>query len=577
MRWMHAIRARLRLLFPGAAERRMDEEMRFHIEMETEKYLREGATPAEARRRAVLAFGGMEGHKEGMREGRTLAWAGGLSLDLKLAVRMLRKYPWLTLIGGTGMALGVGLSVGLFTMMATFAYPTLPLEEGDRIVALENVNAAVNDEERPSLHDLVLWREELRSVRDLGGFRTVERNLIADDGGVAPVQLAEMTAAGFRLARVPPLLGRHLVPEDELRGAPPVVVIGYDVWQERFGGDPAVVGRGLRLDGGVHTVVGVMPEGFAFPVNHRFWIPLRTEPAGYARTEGPGLFVYGRLAPGVAVEQAQGELTAIGRRTAAAYPETHAQLRPMISPYTYPLTGMERGVSVWELAQFQVMMSLLLIVVALNVAVLVYARTATRWGEIAVRSALGASRRRIVAQLFAEALVLSLGAAAVGFAVAQLCVRLLVRVSQDGAPPPFWLDYGLRPATLLFTIGLAVLAAVIVGVLPALQATGSRLQGDLRQLGGTTGIRLGRTWTTLIVAQVAIAVAALPAAINIGWSTIREAATRPAYPAEEFLSARLELDAGIPPAEGDASDAFANRLTGLMGRLEAEPAVAGVT
>ncbi len=504
-------------------------------------------------------------------------------LDAKLGVRMLVKHPGLTLVGGLGLAVGVAISAAFFSVTAALVYPELPLEEGDRIVALENRDVAVNDEERRSLHDFVAWRGELRSVRDLGAFRFVDRNLVTGEGPPEPVQVAEMTAAGFRVARVPPLLGRWLVEEDERKGAPPVVVIGHDVWRSRFAGDPGVVGRDVRLGSEVHTVVGVMPEGFAFPMSQSWWTPLRADPSGHGRREGPEIFVFGRLAPGATLREAQAELATIGRRAAAAFPETHAKLRPVVLPYTHSLTDMQGGVPFWELARMQLLTSLLLVVVALNVAVLVYARTAMRQTEIAVRSALGASRRRIVAQLFVEALVLSLGAAAAGFALAQYGVRVGLRlfyVSElEAARAPFWLDYGLRPAAVLFTLGLAVLAAVIVGVLPALQVTG-RLRSRLSELGGT-GVRLGRTWTALIVAQVAISVAVLPATVSLGWFAIRAAATRPTFPAERFLTVRVERDREPVPAGAAAPDVgtarSGDRLAELMRRLEAEPDVAGVT
>jgi predicted permease len=231
--------------------------------------------------------------------------------------------------------------------------------------------------------------------------------------------------------------------------------------------------------------------------------------------------------------------------------------------------------------RMQLMVSLLLVVVALNVAVLVYARTATRRGEIAVRTALGASRRRIVAQLFIEALVLSLGAAAFGLALAQVGVGLGNRILEEELGSPFWANYNVRPGTLLFTVGIAVVAAVIVGVLPALQATGRSLETSLRQLGGGTGMRLGKTWTVLIVAQVAIAVAALPAAVNMGWSEIRSAITRPTYPPEEFLLAELQsepaADAGTSRNATADSAGFGNSVAELLRRLEADPAVAGAT
>ena len=503
-------------------------------------------------------------------------------LDVRLGLRMLVKYPALTLVGGLGMAVAIAVSVGFFAFISAHAYPDIPLDEGHRIVALENRDLAVNNEDRRVLHDFVQWRQELRTVHDLAAFRPVRRNLILGDAPPEGVPVAEITAAGFRVARVAPLLGRYVVEEDERAGSPDVVVIGHDVWKSRFAGDPTVVGRTMRLGGTVHTIVGVMPEGFAFPIRHQYWTALRPTPLPRERRSGPGIFVFGRLAPGATLETAQAELSAVGQRTAAAHPETHAQIRPMVMPYTHSITDIQ-GTTTWMMVQMQMMMSILLVVVALNVAVLVYARTAARQGEIAVRAALGASRRRVVLQLFVEALVLSLGASVVGLGLAQVGFQLGNRIMEAEMGAPFWMDYGLRPATVLYTVGIAVLAAVIVGVLPGLQATGKRLQADLRQLGGgSTGmLRLGKTWTVLIVAQVAIAVAALPATVNMGWGEIRTATSRPTFPAEEFLMAEIAAEAtadadGVPAGQADPA-LFGARLTELLRRLEADPAVAGAT
>ena len=579
-KWRAAARERVRtLFFRTRAESELDEELRFHLEMEAEKLARSrGFQPDEARRRAAVAFGGVERYKEEVRHARGLAWLSGARLDFILGLRMMAKYPALTLVGGLGLAVSIAVSVGFFAFMGMHIYPVLPLEEGERIVALENRDMAINNEERRSLHDFVLWREELGSIDDLSAFRTVLRNLVPDGAPPVPVPVAEMTASAFEVARVPPLLGRYLVEDDERLGAAPVVVIGYDVWQNRFAGDPAIIGREIRFGVELHRVVGVMPKDFAFPQDHEFWAPLRADPAAFARREGPGIFIFGRLAPGVTMEQAQVELGMIGQRTSAAHPETHAKLRPMVMPYTHSLTDIQ-GTTTWMAIQMQLMMSLLLVVVALNVAVLIYARTAMRQGEIAVRIALGASRRRIVSQLFVEALVFSLCSAVLGLAIAEVGVRLGNAIMAEEMGAPFWANYSLRPETVLFTIAIAVVAAVIVGILPALQATGRRVQVSLRQLGGSTGIQLGKTWTVLIVAQVAIAVAALPAAVNMGWSEIRTATTRPTYPPGEFLLSEVSAEREVGAAADSlvASTPFSLRLVELIRRLDAEPEVVGAT
>jgi putative ABC transport system permease protein len=499
-------------------------------------------------------------------------------LDVSLGIRMMIKHPALTLVGGLGIAVGIAVSVGFFSVTRSMIYPELPLEDGDRIVALENRDVTIDNEERRSLHDFVLWRDELQSIDDLTAFQTVERNLITGDGAPELVHVARMSAAGFRIARVPPLLGRHLLPDDEQADAPHVLVIGYPVWENRFANDPDVIGRTVRLGGVPHTIVGVMPEGFAFPESHRYWTALRADPSAHERRAGPPIFIAGRLAQGATIESAQAELSAIGQRTAAAHPDTHEFLRPMVMPYTHSLTDVQ-GISLWMVVQMNMVMTLLLIVIALNVAVLVYARTAARHSEIAVRHALGASRGRVVAQLFVESLVLSLVAAAAGVALAQVGVDLGHRImAMEQMDTPFWLDTSLRPATILLAIVLAVVTAVLTGVLPALQATGRRLQLDMRELGSAR-MRLGRTWSALIVVQVAIAVAALPAAVNMGWTEIRAAATRLTYPAHEFVRASVvpEVPEDGADDDGDAgAERLGGRLTELMQRLDAEPTVAGV-
>jgi hypothetical protein len=284
MRWLDCAIARLRLLHRPSAEARMNEEMRFHIEMETERLVRtQGLARDEARRRALVAFGGVENHKETMRDGRGLAWLSGMSLDLALGARMLRKSPWLTLVGGFGMAVAVALSAGAHAFFNSYFYPDIPLDEGDRVVAVAKFDVRQQRENQRLLHDFLVWRRELRALVDIGAFRSAQRNISERAGLGEPVEVAEMTASGFRLARVPALRGRTLTDDDERPGAPGVMVISHEVWQSRFQGDPAILGRDVRLGRTVHTIVGVMPPGFRFPVNHQYWVPPPARPASPRR------------------------------------------------------------------------------------------------------------------------------------------------------------------------------------------------------------------------------------------------------------------------------------------------------
>lgn len=581
MSWTHGMRARLRLLLRRDAEERMDEEMRFHLEMETERHLREGVGAEEARHRALLAFGGVDRHKEAMRDGRTFPWAGGLSIDLKLGLRMMRKHPGLTLVGGLGMAFAIAVAAVFDATLGAASAP-LPGPGGERIVALEVWDAEVNNQEEQLLHDFATWKRGLRTVESPGAYRTTTRNLIVPGGSVEPVLLAEMTASGFAVAGVPPLLGRPLVESDEAAGAQPVAVLSHELWRSRFGGDPGVVGREVRLGAAVHTVVGVMPEGFGFPLGQRLWVPLQLDAAAYGPRQGPALQAFGRLAPGASIEGAQAELTAVGRRVAALAPDTHRHLRPRVTQYGPHLMDDMQG---WELPVMRALITLLLVIIAVNVAVLVFARTATRAGEITVRTALGASRRRIVAQFFAEALVLAGVSAAVGLAAAALVLRQLKGIMDGLLAPmgglPYWMDFRLSGSAVGFAVGLAALAAVIVGVVPALRATGSRLDSALRALGGATGMRLGPTWSVLIVAQVAFTVAILPATVFFTADFARYGVMDPGFAAGEYLSTGLVMsreprgqDVPEPARDRETREArYAANLAEVERRLAAEPEV----
>ncbi|HKG91459.1 MAG TPA: ABC transporter permease, partial [Gemmatimonadaceae bacterium] len=471
MRLFHAARARLRLLLARrAAESRMNEEIRFHVEMETERIMRDtGLDRREARRLAYVAFGGVERYKEELREGRGLAWLGGLTLDLKLGLRMLRKHPGLSLVSVGGMAVAIAIGAGAFGFMGAMLDPELPLHEGERIVALQNADARnPGDPDRKALRDFAFWRGRLTTVRDVGAYAADSRTLVLPSGSAEMVRVAHMTASGFRVARVAPAMGRPLLDDDEREGAPPVLVITHEEWQLRFGGDSGIVGRQVRLGREMHTVVGVMPAGFRFPLYFRYWVPLRYDPADYGAGSGPALQLFARLAPGATLREAQAEIAAVGPADAAERPH----LRPQVLPYARSYIG--GPVMIVMLQGIRLAISLLLVVVAVNVSVLVYARTAARAGEIAVRTALGASRRRVVGQLFAEALVLSGLSAVIGLAIARGALATVMSYldgTREIADFPFWVEFGLSPSTVLYTVALALLAGAIVGVVPALKAT----------------------------------------------------------------------------------------------------------
>lgn len=502
-------------------------------------------------------------------------------IDFKLGFRMLVRYPGLTIIGGLAIAFAVAVGASVFQLVSYAGSPSVPLEEGHRLVRLRLWYSPTRQVETQAAFDFLIWRREVTSITDLGVYRFFERNLIHPAGLLepAPVAGAEISASGFAVARVPALLGRVLVEADEQAGAPPVIVIGYDVWQSRFAADPGVVGRSVHLNSTPTTIVGVMPKGFAFPMSEDAWIPMRLDLPGYGRREGPPLHVFGRLAPGVTMDRAQAELTALGARAATDFPDTHAHIHPEVVPYTKGALGINDE-SLMAIRAVNVLVVLLLALVCGNVALLMFARAATRESEILVRNALGAGRGRIVMQLFTEALVLGSVAAVIGLAVVGVGVRWGLTVIQTegfgGGRLPFWFTDQLAPWTVAYAAFLTLFAAVIAGVVPALKVT-RRLDSRLRQTtAGGGGLRFGGVWTVVIAMQVALTVT-LPA---IGFYVRRDAVQLQSvdvgFPADQYLAVRLEIDRDLA-SRAEFMQRFGTASDELRRRLAIEPSIAGVT
>ena len=582
MRWFHAARARLHLLSRRAAESRIDDEIRFHIDMETARLVREEQLdPDEARRRALVSFGGVQQHRETLRDGRGTAWFSGVSLDLKLGLRMLAKYPGLTIVGGLAMAFGIWFGAVTFEMFGLITSTKLPLPGGDRIVKIIADDLKMKKPESRTLFDYQLWRTA-RSFTDLGAYRDASVNLVGKDGGAQPANAAEITAAAFRIAPDRPLLGRVLDESDERAGAALVVVLGYEVWIERFDRDPQILGRIVQVGNRFATVVGVMPEGYAFPVAHELWLPLRVDLAGLEPRGGIPITVFGRLAPGATFETAQEELTAFGERLAAEHPTTHTHLQSYVIPYAKD--DADSGDMPQVLALVYTFVVMLMVVVCSTVALLLFARAASRETELLVRSALGASRRRIVMQLFAEALVLAGVAAVVGLAAAQLAMTRLGEpyLAMQYGRLPFWWDFELSPTSIISALALAVIGAVVAGVMPARKITrglGTRLRAGT---AGGGSVSFGGVWTAVIVTQVALTVMFPAVVMLLRAESNRIASKDPGFATKEYLGVQLDLDG--PPEETLTAEtraalrgAFSASIERLRQRLEAEPGVAGVT
>ncbi len=547
----------------GRSNGDIEQELQVHLALAEEDLRRQGMPPEAAAREARLQHGRSTQSIEILRERRGIPPLSTFVLDLKLGVRMLRKHWAVTLLGGLAMAATMTLGAAVFNLISAMLGTSVPLDEGDRIVIVQPFDPATQQQENTSAPVFERWRK-MRSLTDVGAFRTVERELKAATRFAPRVNIAEMSAAGFTLARVSPLMGRYLLPEDERSGAPPVLVIGYDAWQSTFAADPGIIGQQVQLGEVSHTVIGVMPEKFRFPMKHQYWTSLQPQPSDMVT-------VFARLGPGATFESAQGEVVSVGFGESAPLSNSGQPLRPFVRPYVIGLTG---GTSFGVAALIPFILPLLLLPPCVNIGALIFARTVARQGEFAARTALGASRARIVTQIFLEVLVLAAAAAAVAIYFAPKVAAVLGNMVGQ-FDQPFWMDFGVSYRSILFTAGLALVAAFVTGAIPALKATGRWQLSGLTALNRSTAPRLGKGWTAIVVAQVALSVAVLPTAVELAWSMLRPAILGPGFPVKEYMTARLDFPGGADPV---ASAVQLNAMTAEVARrLRAQPGVLAVT
>jgi predicted permease len=500
------------------------------------------------------------------------------ALDFKVGVRILARFPGLTLVGTVAIAVAIALSTLYFEALNKWQNPALPLPNADRVTSVGAWDASRSSPEPRILNDFATWRPQVKTLDLIGAAVSFQRNLTTADGRVEPVYGADITANAFTLMGTPPLLGRTLVARDEDVAEPAVVVLSHAVWTARFDSDPAIVGRSVKLGSVNATVVGVMPAGFGFPVRHRIWAPLRTDGTTLPPRTGPSVSVFGRLAPERTVADARNELQIVGARIAAEHRSTHEHLRLMVTPYAKPVGGGEVRLIRSMLYAVNLAFLLLLAIVCTNVATLVFARTATRGWELTVRSALGASRGRIISQLFAEALVLAALATVVGLVAAKVALRIGVGQFVASDALPFWIDDSLSLTTMLYAGLLALVGAAIVGVLPALRVTRINVQDAMRNEGAArSGLRFGGFWTAVIVVQVAITVAFLPIAAGGAFQSNRFSQRAEGIGAERFLIANVGIDRENYVLDSAAFDARSRRaVEALEQRLREEPGIEGV-
>ncbi|HVS64841.1 MAG TPA: ABC transporter permease [Thermoanaerobaculia bacterium] len=454
------------------------------------------------------------------------------------ALRSLVRNPGPSAAAILVLTLGVGLTTTMFSMVDGFLLQQLPVEDGERVLHL-GLSRPDRSENVP-VSDFVTWRREQRSFEDLAAF--VFAGVSLSDGARAErYSGARITANAFELLRVAPALGRGFDERDDRPGASPVILLGHSVWQSHFGGEDDVVGRSVLVDGVPATVVGVMPEGFHFPLREDVWLPLRPDPDPASGGMGPAVDVFGRLRPEATLDGVRLEMNLLARRIAEDRGEAAQARRVAVVPYAQEfMGGSRRDSTIW--IGLGAGLFVLLISCA-NVGNLLLARAQTRTREIALHAVLGAARGRLLLRSLIESLCLALPASALGLGLAVLGIRLLGRaVARAGQRDwPYWIDLGVGGREVLIGLGLALLATLLTGLLPGLRA--ARLDLSAALGGSFTGAtrRSGRLSGGLVSAQVALASVLLVGTGLMVRSLINLATLDVLFDAERVLAARIGL------------------------------------
>ncbi|MGH9309679.1 MAG: ABC transporter permease, partial [Vicinamibacterales bacterium] len=430
--------------------------------------------------------------------------------DLQSGIRMLAKYPTLSIVAIATLALGIGLSTTVFCVVNGGLFKGLPFPDADRVVALVATNPAQNQPRQPiSIQDLAIWDTRQTSFSQLGAFGVIPLNLSTEEGRPERFSTGQLSVAAFEALGVQPILGRGFRAGDDRPGAEPVIVLSHEIWRDRYARAESIVGRTIRANGVHHTVIGVMPEKFAFPIREQLWIPLTVDPLARPRGHGPTYQVIARLKPEVTLQQARAQAAAIASQLEQEFPATNRGVGADVLPYAKTVLGPE----VYGLLYTMLGAGLgVLLIACVNVSNLLVARASLRRREVAVRMALGAGRSRVVRQHLTEVLVLATAGGAIGIILSVAGMRWFNQALSVN-PPPFWITFDLDHRVLIFVVGLIVLASLLAGAMPSVHAArvsaGTALKDDSRS---ATSAHLGTFSSGLVIAELPLSCGLLIAA-----------------------------------------------------------------
>ena len=489
--------------------------------------------------------------------------------DIRYGARSLAKSRAVSAVAILALALGIGLTATMFSIVYGALLKGMPFPEPNRLAAVARQNPSRGDGFIGTpIHDFQDYRAQQRSFTGIaalyGGTANVSGTEKAErfDGAWTTAELFDVLGAR-------PMMGRTYTRDEETPGAGNVVVLSYGMWQDKYGADPGILGTTIRVNGVPHSVIGVMPEGFAFPDRQALWMPTQLDASKIERGRGQSLQMVARLKPGVSFDEANADIATIARRIAADHKETNEGITGVVRPIIDSQIGPQPRRLLWTMlgAVF-----LVLLIACANVANLLLDRAAHRTKEVGIRTALGASRSAVIRQFLSEALVLALIGAVLGTLIAQLGVTMFNRAIAD-TNPPFWLDIALHPPVLAFVVGTAVVASLFSGAIPAYQSSRADINEVLKdESRGASSFRIGRLSRSLVIFEIALSCGLLVASGLMVKSVVKLRTMDPGVTTTNVFTARV----GFPSAYTDtlAQIRFFDELAVKLGAL---PGVQGVS
>jgi predicted permease len=558
------LQSRLRALFRrNTVDRELDDELCFHLEQQVQKLVQSGVPETEARRQAHLVFGGAEQIKEVCREARGTHLLETFLQDLRYAGRMLRKSPGFTVTVILTLALGIGATTAMFSVVQGVMLAPLPYPEPDRLVLIWQSNPHAPHVSM-SLPDYRDWQQSAHSFDAISGIRWENFDL-TNPGIPEHFYGYETTPGFFSMLGVHPILGREFSADEDRPGGPAVAMISDREWQNRFGRGKDVLGKTLTMNSVSYTIIGVLPP-FRLATDVDVFIPLGQGEAFFNNRRFPGVLCIARLKHGVSIPQAQAEMTAIQQNIDAAYPDTDRGLGTDVVSLKSVIVGDSSTTLLLMLGA----VAAVLLVACANVANLLLARSAARAREFTIRSALGAARSRIIRQLLTESVVLSLIGGAVGLAIAKLGMTAVMALLSGNLRRTE--NIGINGTVLLFAFAISILVGILFGLAPAFRSMAINLQQALKQgARGSTGFH-HRTQNALVIGQMALTLVLLAGA-SLLFRTIHDLwKADPGFQPQNVVTFKL----GLPFSPQQKATEVRAIYKGILDRIRAIPGVESV-